>query len=207
MSLISGASPNSGVDTSASICDSESNVTAQLKTREPAQVKTHVTADFHGPPKSESDKMLFDAVQAHWLWKETNRNLDVHARRVREGVEVLPAADFARFVQFSGIVKILQPHDQDGPFPCRSKELQKKCEDLIFECGEWFRLDERSNMPRNPNVPRCELEAITDILAVLVKQVARISPPLIDKTVDVGEPVEPALHVIQGGAYGVRCIE
>jgi len=151
--------------------------------------------------------MQSDYVIWHRLWRETDRKLDMHRRRVREGVEVLPASDFARWLRFSGILEVLQPYEQEHPFPIRPKELATKCNDLISECGEWFALHERSNTPRDPFVPRCELEAIHHQLSALVQQVASlpspitisISPPL-TATAELGEPAEPKLLVLQGGA-------
>lgn len=123
--------------------------------------------------------------------------LDVYARRVREGIEVLPAADFARWLKNSGVMQILDSHEQEVPLPIRARELRVKCNDLLFECGEWLRLHARSNAPRDPLVPRCELENISERL-LAIERVLKISTPLTEKTADVGDAAEPVLRVIRG---------
>src|ERR1039458_10533474 len=50
--------------------------------------------------------MRIEAHKLRLIWKETNTRLDVLAGRVREGVEVLAASDFARWLNFSGIIQI-----------------------------------------------------------------------------------------------------
>jgi hypothetical protein len=67
---------------------------------------------------------------------ETVRYLDSLAREVREGKNVLPAADYGRWLQFSGVLDLLTkfaPPDLDLP------PLDRKLADLLQECGEHFR--------------------------------------------------------------------
>jgi len=145
----------------------------------------------------------FDLTILHAIWRETDRKLTEYSARVREGLEVLPASDFARWLQFSGILRLLEPFDCDVPLPIRARELRQKCDVLIADCGEWFSNHERSNKPRDPLVPRSELERITKALADLQKQVSLLSPPL-TATTEAGDTAEPALVVLQGGRMSER---
>lgn len=147
------------VDASARICYSLSN--GALNSRDAAE-SPDVSArppvkDFQGPPKSESNGMLSDLTTLWKIWSETDRRLDSLAQCVREGVQVEEASNFSRWLRFSGLLALLQPYEQEVPLPIRATELRRKCEDLIYECGEWYRLHERSNKPRDAYVSQSKL--------------------------------------------------
>jgi len=185
------------IDQESAICNSSSNRNGLIPSASESRDKRQPDADFKDSPKSESERMLFDSANLHWIFRETERQLDTYARRVREGVEVLPASDFARWLQMSGILELLEAHEMSVPL--RVESLRVKTTDLLFECGEWFRLHERSNTPRDPLVPRCELERITARLTQ-IEQALRLSPPLMENTASVAEPADAVLRVIRGGA-------
>jgi len=127
---------------------------------EPPALRHEGLDQFHGRAMSPS----LTKVQAHVLWRETNTRLDVMAGRVREGVDVLAASEFARWLQFSGIPALLEPCESQGALPCRAGELKDKAERLIAACGEWFADHERSNFKPDPTVPRSQLESINEQL-------------------------------------------
>jgi len=141
--------------------------------------------------------MKLDSVTLHVMWRETDNRLDVYAARVREGVDVLAASDFARWLRFSGVLKILEAVEQPFPLLVKGKELSKKNEDLISDCGEWFGQHERANYQPHPGIPRTELERINATLADMQNQLQKLSPPTHGDTSAAGQP---ALTVIAGGA-------
>jgi len=57
-----------------------------------------------------SDAKTIDEVSAHRLWNETDRYLDSLARSVRECKRVDEASNFSRWLQFSGVLQILELH-------------------------------------------------------------------------------------------------
>ena len=58
------------------------------------------------------------------------------AREVRECKSVNEASRFCRWLQFSGVLKLLQSHPQpDVDF----RTLQRKMNDIIFDCGEHYK--------------------------------------------------------------------
>jgi len=134
-----------------------------------------------------------DKVNLHIIWRETDNRVEVLHSRVREGKDVLAASEFARWLQFSGVLKLLV--EQPFPLPCRAAELRNKVEKLVAACGEWFALHERSNIQPHPPSPSPELERINAQLASLTAAVSNLSPPS-SETAAAGSP---ALHVIAGG--------
>lgn len=103
------------------------------------------------------------------MWNETMNRLDSLARSVREGKRVLEAADFCRWLQFSGFVKVfdLFPESASEVIVLRvdSKAVRKKIDDLIFDCGEWFKEGKVS-----PKYAESDIAEINTKLDQLLKQ-------------------------------------
>jgi hypothetical protein len=140
--------------------------------------------------------MHLDSVTLHVLWRETDTRLDVLAARVREGVDVLAASEFVRWLQFSGLLKVLEAVDQPFPLPVRGVELRRKAADLQMECGDWFRTHEHSNTQPHPQIPRTDLERINAQLAQLRETISELTRP----PVETPAAVSASLRVIEGGA-------
>jgi len=134
-----------------------------------------------------------DKVNLHIIWKTTHQRVEILRAQVREGTDVLPASEFARWLQNSGIIRLLP--EQDFPLPCRGANLRRDVEKLVAECGEWFANHERSNVKPHPQIPRTELERINAQLASLTAAVASLTPPNVETANEVTAP----LRVIEGG--------
>ena len=135
--------------------------------------------------------MYPDAVQLHVMWMETDRFLDGLAASVREGKAVEEASNFARWLQFSGVLNLLEKNRQPFPLPCNGDELRRKCQDLVQNCAEWTKGGKQP-------APRYEASDMTAVLAkleTLTKRVEELSPP----STDTAAAGKPSLHVIQGG--------
>lgn len=79
-----------------------------------------------------SDSILVTKAELRWIASETHFKLAALSREVREGKNVLYASQFARWLQFSGLVRLLELVS-DGV------SIQKELGDLLFECGEIFK--------------------------------------------------------------------
>jgi len=139
--------------------------------------------------------MEIDKVLLHLLWRETSNRIGVLQGRVNEGVDVDAASEFARWLRFSGLLKILESAPDDQRLPCKGSLLAKQVETLVYDCGLWYANHERANRKPPAQVPRSELEKINAQLHTLSLAVAQLSPPTIE-TADAGNP---ALFVIEGG--------
>jgi hypothetical protein len=139
--------------------------------------------------------MKTDLATLHRIWSETDRRLDSLSKQVREGVNVDEASNFCRWLQFSGVLKFLEPFEQDVPLPIRARELRRKCEVLISECGDWYRYHERSNCPRDAYISRSKLESIESRLSKIEEALSLPSRA----TADSGNSAEPGLFVMQAG--------
>lgn len=134
-------------------------------------------------------------VEMHCMWRETNNRLDVLARRVGEGKDVLAASEFARYLLFSGFLKMFERNPQDFPLKVDGHLLRWKCGDLLDKCARAWK-DKNGVV----HLDLSQLENVNRKLDIIAAHVSKFSPPLMDKTADVGNTAEPALRVLQGGA-------
>jgi len=107
-------------------------------------------------------------LSIHRIWLETSTRLGCYEKRVAEGVDLLPALDFAKFVFWSGIPQLCTL------FPCtsealkadgdalkkRAKALQSLCEETLTGEG-------------TPRVHETQLEAINRKLDLIAGHVGR----------------------------------
>ncbi len=127
------------------------------------------------------------------LWRETDTRIDSLMKQVREGVAVDEASNFARWVRFSGVVQILSNADfSNSQLVADVSGLKLKLQDLVWECGEWYRKHERSNTPRDAYVSASKLEALEKQMRQMSEQLARLAPPMPDSV--------PQLTILAGGA-------
>jgi len=109
-------------------------------------------------------------------------------RRVRENKDVMAALDFARYVTWSGIIKVLDANASESPLVVDGALIRWKCEELTRMCQERFRTGQSS-----PHVEQSELEAINRKLDLIAGHVAQFVPAV--PTLKV----EPCFQVIAGG--------
>jgi hypothetical protein len=75
-------------------------------------------------------------VTLRTIFTETERYLETLVREVRECKSVNEASHFCRWLQFSGVLKLLEAHPTpDADF----KKLRKKVNDIVFDCGELYK--------------------------------------------------------------------
>jgi len=142
---------------------------------------------------TKGSDVKLDKLNSHILWRETNQRVtELHAR-VREGIDVDAASEFARWLRFSGVLQLVGEY----PFPLESHGagLSLAVEALVADCGLWYANHERSRVKPHAQIPKTELERINAQLAHLTVQLSKLSPP----TSNTADAAQPALHVIAGG--------
>lgn len=77
------------------------------------------------------------------------------------------ASNFARWLEFSGVIQLLQAHSADVPLRVDGYDLANKLRELIQECGDWYSIHSRSNKPRDAYVSQSKLEQIEQRLAAI----------------------------------------
>ena len=190
------------VDSPSPSCYSISNAESVNKCAHPdsrtspdsAEPSASQAADIHRKCVREMAKP--DILNLWRIWNETDMRLNSLAQSVREGVQVDEASNFSRWLRFSGILALLKPFEQEVPLPIRAAELSRKCEDLIYECGEWYRLHERSFKPRDSYISQSKLVAIENDLRE-IRDALRL-PSM--ATADTVNTAETGLLVLPGGA-------
>lgn len=88
--------------------------------------------------RSEESRVVIgpSKLDLHVIWRETDRYIETLQRSAREGKQITEAANYARWLQFSGILELLERNSEGGPLPVRGVELRAKLRDVIFHCGE-----------------------------------------------------------------------
>jgi len=173
----STTSENLRIASASEACNSLPNVSGlnlESQSREKNTASPPTTSS--GFPKSERQNVSSDWLKYYTLGKETERYLDCLAKQVREGIGVDEAANFGRWLQFSGVVEILEPYAQEIPMPLRPGDLRRKMTDLIYECGDWYSKHAKSNRPRDAYVSQSKLDALEMQMARMAEQLEKLSP-------------------------------
>lgn len=112
-----------------------------------------------------------DAVMLHWLWKETVNKLEFLSRSVHEGRAVDEASSFARWLSFSGLIKIFEAYPSPAPLRVDGGAVRALTYQLTAACGE---IHKGGKAPFNPSLSRVdEANAKLDIiLSALAKSAA-----------------------------------
>ena len=122
------------------------------------------------------------------LWtihRETSRYLDDLAQHVRECKRVDEASRFVRWLQFSGVLKLLEKYQNDQKFSSslvvfNPSALRKKSDALLMDCGDLFR-----GGKANPRYAESDIAEINRKLDLLLPRspsslpVVEVSPPLL----------------------------
>jgi len=118
-----------------------------------------------------------DAIALHVIWRETMTRLGVLHARVREKQDCLAASEFCRWLQFSGVIKLLEDHSQSEPLLVDGVKLRKLAQDVSYDAGQVLRA---SGAPTDASV----WESVNRRLGVIEERLG---------VVDEG----PAIHVVE----------
>ena len=184
---------------------------AGAKSAEPPQNCQSLQA-FHGHPKAERQRVILDDVALHVLWVQTVTELQTRLREAREGKNVLPALDFARWIRNAGILKLFCNNPQPHPLPVDGAVCEKLIEDLIYDGGEM--LQGGKVKPRYEASDIAEIHRKVDVVGAMLGHLAAQLQPkesyaVVTADVKALPPVastrqrrkrKPALRVIEGGS-------
>lgn len=130
------------------------------------------------------DSELGYRVTLERICSETCRYLETLGREVREGKNVVEAANFARWLRFSGVLDLFSRYAlPDQTFPA----FERKIVDLLDACGEHFRGGRTV-----PNYDQSDIAEISRKLDVLLAVNAR--PVVTTVVTQVRTLPEPANH-------------
>jgi hypothetical protein len=147
------------------------------------------------PPTSlESRKAVYfgDNVILHWLFKQTMNHLELLTRAVHEGRAVDEASNFARWLSFSGLIKIFEAYPQPVPLLVDGPAMRLVTDKLVSACGVIYK---GGRMPENPS--QSVIDEMNAKMDFIISQMAKTASP---SFVDTAVTGRPGLLVIQGGA-------
>jgi len=154
-------------------------------------VRSNKTREIEKRSETNSlNAVCSDLVTLHWFWNETRNRLESLRHRVREGLDLQEAADFSRYVLYSGLLKILAPHDNQGQLKVDTAFLAWSATDLLREVQDLWQAGKVL-----PGANQPQYEAILHRLDLIAGRVAQI--PVAGKSEAVPSP---ALLVLPGGA-------
>jgi len=83
-----------------------------------------------------------DKTNLHVLWRQTSQVLERHRKLVAEGKGVESAQQFAHYVIWSGIPKLLSQYQCEAPLKIDGPGLLRGAETLLEECRAHWRTGE-----------------------------------------------------------------
>ena len=132
-----------------------------------------------------------DIAQLHWIWLETSQKLESYRRRVQEGRDIDAAVEFAKFVFWSGIPKLMEANPHPAPLLVDGALLRSKAQELIELCNERYRT---RNL--DPMLSAKEFKSLHEKIDLLAGYVSQLVPSL---GIQVKHSA-PELKIINGGS-------
>jgi len=105
-------------------------------------------------------------VEVYRLWQETDRRIDSLTRSVRECKRVDEASTFSRWLQFSGILEVLERNSCKSVLPVDGRGLRLKVKELVAMCGELYRQGKASARYAESDI--AEINRKLDVIAAHV---------------------------------------
>ena len=112
------------------------------------------------------------------VYKETLGRLKSLSRRVAEGRDVMAASEFARWLNFSGILRLCEENPQDDPFKVDGAFLGCYCQLLIDQCNERFRTNNFS-----PKFESDDFQSLHDKVDAVVRNLETVAGYMAKMTV------------------------
>jgi hypothetical protein len=132
-------------------------------------------------------------VVFHQIYRETMNRLSSYSRRVAEGRDVMAASEFARWLNFSGIVRLLMSNPQDPPLKVDGAFMQWTLDQLLEHCNERFRTNRN-----DPSFTPAEFQSLHDKIDLMAGYLSRLSvAPAVSVNPLPREAVE--FNIISGG--------
>jgi hypothetical protein len=101
--------------------------------------------------------MNADLADLHRIYHECFNRLESFSKRVAENRDVMAASEFARWLSFSGIPRLLKANSNPAPLKVDGAHLQWKIDDLLAACNERFRTNNQT-----PTIEKSEVESMRE---------------------------------------------
>jgi len=131
-----------------------------------------------------------DHVCLYTLANSTKTQLAVYYDRAREGKDLQAANEFCAYLEWSGILKILEAGSRPEPLKVDGSFIRWKQQELLGVVRAQFKANAKTI-----SLELSQLEAVNRKLDLIAAHVATLSPP----TSDTANAGHPALQVIAGG--------
>lgn len=134
--------------------------------------------------------MSCDTVTIYRLARETSNRIDVLHDRVREGQDLQAAKEFCSYLQWSGIINLIQAFEPEGQLTIDAAHVVWKFKQLESLTHDQFRQPSKV-----VSLQMSQLQAMNHKLDLIAGHVAKFAPP----TIETSDAVPASLRVIEGG--------
>jgi hypothetical protein len=149
----------------------------------------------HNPPlvvpkaqESNSVAQYSFEVNLFTIARETAARLDTLLKRARESKDLQAAKEFVSYLQWSGILKLLEHHSHDGPLKIDGPHLRWKANQLLEVVHGQF------NKPQTlVSLELSQLEAMNHKLDLIAGRLATVS------ALPVSQDINPTLTIVNEG--------
>ena len=142
-------------------------------------------------PITYEASLRFEPHRLHVLYCQTQQKLQTYWNRVQECKDVQQASEFARWLETSGIVRLLTDNPQGEPLPVDGAAVHRKIQDLLFLCSEKWKGGAVKV------VELSEVEKLSQKIDSLADTVDRLKGT---KTVEIySEPILPLPRLLANG--------
>ena len=93
----------------------------------------------HGRTAQQTCTSMLDDVTVFTIARETTSRLETLTRRAKEGKDLHAAKEFASYLRWSGVLKLLEGHTATGPLKVDGALIRWKNEQLIAAVNEQFK--------------------------------------------------------------------
>jgi hypothetical protein len=114
--------------------------------------------------------MAIETANLHWIYRETMNRLKSYAGRVSEGRDVVAASEFARWLSFSGLIKLFDANPQSEPLKVDGPFMRWSVEQLIQQCNERFRTNSA-----DPNFKAAEFQSLHEKIDKVAGYLSRLN--------------------------------
>ncbi len=115
--------------------------------------------------------MTTDNVSMYRLARETLARVEILTTRAREGKDLMPAKEFASYLEWSGVLRMLLDSEQSPDLPFDGRMIKKRNDQLLEIVHDQFKLNSKE-----VSLSLSQAEMINHRLDLIAGQLSKVLP-------------------------------